>query len=623
MNYRFFLLTALLALAGGLRAQSPVVEVTADITTFASWTRDNVYLIKGTIYVKGILIIETGTVIKGDKATKGTLVITRTGQINANGVLDKDPATVFTSSEPEGSRAPGDWGGIVILGEAPINAAGGTAVVAAINNGANDGQFGGSSPGDISGSMQKVRIEYAGATLTGGARVGGLTLAGVGSGTTLKNIQVTNCAGDGFDFRGGTVNLNQIISHRNADDDFDMTLGYSGRIQFAAGLRDNSNVNGESGANGLEADNDAAGSGATPYTAATISNLLLAGPKVTLSTPVDADFQNGIRIGGNARVGIYNSIVMGYPTGLNIDGSATQAAADASAFDIRNLYLAGSTTDLVASGGWNINSFFTAPGRLNRAFTVNDSINLANPFNLDFPDFKPLSGSPVLGTASFVAPVLAAFTGVTYIGPFSSSLDWSLCWTNWDPADTDYDVGSELLGAPIDLGFTYIGRPEDDSLTVDFTNNTTGAVKYFWQFGDITSDMDTSSLENPTWTYPEAGTYEVRMRATGICDNQDSLSVNTFIGLGIEDWLSGAELTLFPNPASESVWLDMELPRAEEFRLMIYDLSGRVLRDFGSMTIAAGNHRYLVTLDGIEPGLYLLVIAGQGGYHTEKLRIIR
>ena len=621
MKNRIILMLALLAFASGLQAQSPVVEVTADITTFANWTADNVYLIKGTIYVKGVLIIGPGTVIRGDKATKGTLVITRTGQINANSVLDDNPAIVFTSSEPAGSRAPGDWGGIVILGESPINAAGGTALVSAVNNASNDGQYGGINSADVSGSLQKVRIEYAGAALIGGVRLGGLTLAGVGTGTTLKNVQVTNCAGDGFDIRGGTVNMSQLLSHRNADDDFDLTHGYSGRVQFAAGLRDNGNVNGESGANGLESDNDASGSTAIPYTSATFSNLLLAGPLVTTGTSIDADFQNGIRIGGNARVGIYNSIVMGYPTGINIDGAATQAAADADAFDIRNTFVAGCLNELAASGGWDISGFFDEAGKGNVTYPANDSILLVDPFNLTFPDFKPTAVSPVLGAASFSAPALAAFTSVTYSGPFNNSLDWTLCWSNFDPSSTPYSSGSELVGGPINVNFAYDGRPSSDSLTVDFTNETDGAVRYFWNFGDITTDTDTSSLENPSWTYPEAGSYEVRLRATGVCDNQDSLSINTFVGLGLNDWFSGARLTLFPNPASQLVWLDMDLPRAESLQVLLMDMQGRVLRDFGTLDMQAGQFRYTIALDGIETGLYLLTIAGPGGFHAQKLQV--
>ncbi len=624
MKYSIILLLAILSMAGTLNAQSPVVEVTTDITTFALWSSDNVYLIKGTIYVSGILVIQPGTVIKGDKATKGTLVITRTGQINANSVADDAPAIVFTSSAPEGSRAPGDWGGLIMLGQAPINAAGGTSLLGAVNNAANDGQFGGTNAAHISGSLQKVRIEYAGASLTASARVGGLTLAGVGSGTTIRNVQVTQCAADGFEIRGGTVNMNQILSHRNADDDFDLSLGYSGRVQFAVGMRDNDNVNGVNGANGLVAVNDAGGSGAIPLTSAVFSNLILVGPKVNASTVVDSDFQDGIRLSGNARVSIYNSVVMGYPNGLNIDGTATQTAASSGGFDVRRLYIAGADNDLVASGGWDIDAYFSEAARMNELFIANDSLKLQNPFNLDFPDFRPRLGSPLIGAADFSSPALSSFTAVSYMGAFSRLIDWSLCWSNWDPSNTSYDEGSELLASPIFVDFSYQGRPEDDSLTVDFTNITTGAVKYFWSFGDFSSGgADTSSLENPTWTYPSAGSYEVRLLATGPCDNQDSISVNTFIGLGLSDWLSGAQLTLFPNPAQNYVMLDLELPLEEEFNLVLYDLTGRVLRDYGSVAFPSGQFRYTMSLDGIEPGMYLLLVSGQGGFHAEKLQINR
>jgi hypothetical protein len=616
-------LLMILGATTGLRAQSPVVEVTSDIIGFALWERSNVYLIKGTIYVKsGLLLIEPGTVIKGDKATKGTLVVTRTGQINANSVLDKDPAIVFTSSEPEGSRAPGDWGGVIILGQAPINA-GASATLAAVNNGAGDGQYGGSSPTHISGSLQKVRIEYAGAPLIGGTRLGGLTLAGVGSGTTLRNVQVTNCAADGFDIRGGTVNMSNVVSHRNADDDFDLTQGYSGRMQFVVGIRDNANVNGASGANGLEADNDASGSTATPFTSATISNMTLIGPKQTLGTSVDADFENGIRIGGNARVGIYNSVVMGYPTGLNLDGAGTQNAATAGNFDIRDLFIAGADNELAASGGWDISTWFDEAGRRNTLYDVNDSIQLNGPFDLNFPLLRPAETSPLVGAGRFDVPALTDFNPVSYAGAFSRLVNWTLCWTNWNPTNTNYDSGSELLASPISISFEYRGRPEGDSLTVDFTNLTTGAERYFWDFGDASTDADTSSLESPTYTYPSAGSYEVRLRATGPCDNQDSVSVNTFIGLGLSNWFSGADITLFPNPASHTLWLDMDLPRSEEIQLLLFDLSGRLLRDYGTLEFPAGQFRYTASLDGLESGLYMLVLNGPGGVHTEKVQIIR
>lgn len=118
----------------------------------------NTYLIKGFVYVEegGNITIQPGTVVKGDKSSKGTLIIKRGGKITANGTA-ADPI-VFTSAEDAGSRNPGDWGGIIICGKAPINLAGGEGQI----EGGPDALYGGTSATDNSQQMNIVRIEYAG-----------------------------------------------------------------------------------------------------------------------------------------------------------------------------------------------------------------------------------------------------------------------------------------------------------------------------------------------------------------------------------------------------------------------------------------------------------------------------
>ena len=99
------------------------VEVTAPITANTTWTADKKYLLKGNIYVQSPaeLTIEPGTVIIGDKVTKGALVVSRGAKIHAVGT-EADPI-VFTSSAPKSFRNYGDWGGVVILGKANNNQA--------------------------------------------------------------------------------------------------------------------------------------------------------------------------------------------------------------------------------------------------------------------------------------------------------------------------------------------------------------------------------------------------------------------------------------------------------------------------------------------------------------------
>ncbi len=617
------LFLGLFALASGLRAQSPVVEITDDITTFASWTNDNVYLLKGTIYVKGVLLIAPGTIIKGDKATKGTLVVTKTGVINANSVLDDDPPIVFTSSEPAGSRAPGDWGGIVLLGEAPVNATGGTATFSPINGSGGEGSYGGAVAADGSGSMQKIRIEYAGATV-GGQVLPGMTLCGVGSGTFLTDIMVSNCAGDGFRFLGGTANLRYLVSHRNQDDDFDISQGYTGQVQRAVASRDNDFVNGDaSGANGLEIRNDATGSANTPLTNPLFSNFTVIGPRATPASPVDGDFANGVWVGGNGRVRLFNSAVLAWPTGVNINGAGAQAGADADETVVRTTYVAGCADSVAADGGWNVGGFFGAPAKMNRVFTRNDSLYLDDPFDLDFPDFRPTAPSPLRGTADFSAPDLSAsafMETVGFIGAFGRDADWTLCWTNFDPAGEPYLEGSDELAAPIRADYTYTVGVAADSLTVNFVNLSSGEVAWFWQFGDGSTMDDTSSVENPVWVYPSYGTFETRLKVFGPCDNIDSIS-NTVSISGLGAFLPGALLTLYPNPATTRAVLELDLPAGETLRAGIVDLAGRRLRDLGRHELTAGTHRIELPVDGLQPGLYLVTLEGRRGARMLKLLV--
>lgn len=610
-----------LSFMAGVRAQAPVVEVTDDITTFQLWDNDNIYLLKGTIYVSGLLFIEPGTIIKGDKATTGCLVITKTGSINANSPADDDPPTVFTSSEPVGSRAPGDWGGIVVLGEGPVNASGGTATFNPINVGGS-GSYGGTDPTDNSGSMQKIRIEFAGATV-GGQTLPGLTLAGVNSATTFTDIMVSNCAGDGFRILGGNVSIDYLVSHRNGDDDFDISQGFTGCLQYGIGSRDNAIAGGDAlGANGLEIKNDAAGSSNTPFTQPLISNFTFVGPLETPSTTVDADFSNGIWIGNNGRARIYNTAVAAWPTGLNINGSGAQGAADGGTTDIRNTYLAGYLDSLMADGGWSIASYFGAGARDNAIFPLNDSLYLDDPFNLDFPDFRPMEASPLRGQADFSALTgtdsACLNTTVGFVGAFGMDADWTLCWTNFDPSMEPYTEGSDELTAPIVADYTYENLTGDDSLTVQFFQQCSGAVEYFWQFGDPASS--TSTDPDPVFAYPGYGTYEVRLKCSGPCDNVDSVS-NTASISGLGSFLPGATVMLYPNPASTQTNLDLNLTASETLRLCIMDLTGRRLADFGQHRFPAGANRLPLDVQVLNEGLYLIVLEGRNGMRALKLRV--
>ncbi|WP_417940119.1 hypothetical protein [Flavobacterium sp. RS13.1] len=199
-------------------------------------TKSNTYQLVGIVYVtnNAILTIEPGTVIRGDDKTCGTLVITNGSKIMAEG-LETDPI-IFTSNKETTERKPGDWGGIIILGKAPINKLGGISTLP-FNLDPILNHYGGQDGEDNSGILKYVRIEYSGRKLSALKELNGLSLAGVGRKTVLSNIQISFSNDDSFECYGGDLNMNNLISYRTTDDDFDFTQGAQINISNSIAIR--------------------------------------------------------------------------------------------------------------------------------------------------------------------------------------------------------------------------------------------------------------------------------------------------------------------------------------------------------------------------------------------------
>ncbi|NBP58211.1 T9SS C-terminal target domain-containing protein, partial [bacterium] len=329
--------------------QTIVDTVDTDITTNTTWTSNRIYLLKGYRFVKdgATLTIEPGTTIRGDKASKGTLIVTRSGKIIAEG--DSNNPIVFTSNEPSGLRNYGDWGGIVILGNARINVPGGTAIVEGGLLG-NDAIYGGTDDDDSSGVLKYVRIEYPGIAYQPNSEINGLTLGGVGRRTVIQNIQVSYSGDDSYEWFGGNVNCKNLIAYRGWDDDFDTDFGYTGMVQFVLSMRDPS-IADQSQSNGFESDNDGTGTNNLPITSPIFSNLTLIGPKEG-GTPATL-YRRALHLRRNTRTSVYNSLFVGYPTGLHIDGSAAQSNATNNILQIENVIFANMTNNFEQSSGAN------------------------------------------------------------------------------------------------------------------------------------------------------------------------------------------------------------------------------------------------------------------------------
>jgi len=442
------------------------VEIQGEITSNQTWTKDRIYLIRGFVYVTNgaTVTIQPGTVIKGatreqDPAGQGrggTLIVEQGGRLIADGTLQEP--IVFTSNKARGQRNYGDWGGIVLIGKAPHNRPGSQAPEGGIRG--TLGTF--NEPGDNSGILRYVRIEFPGIALSNAANseINGLTLYGVGSGTVIENVQVSYSGDDAIEWFGGTVNAKNLVTLRTWDDDFDTDWGFVGKVQFGLALRD-PQVADQSGSNIFESDNFSgqgepatgpnAGLPLTQPVFANISAFAFSGAPVNTPAPQgNGPYQSAMHLRRNTAISIYNSVFVGMPEGLRLEGTATatQANVTAGRLDLRGITLANMNTPVrgVTTGGSVITddiatTFFSEAARNNVIVTAANLgtllLNSAN-FNLTTPNFLPQTGSPLLQGVVTSTKLDAFFQPTTYRGAFGTT-NWTQGWTNFDPQNTDYN----------------------------------------------------------------------------------------------------------------------------------------------------------------------------------------
>ena len=207
-----------------------------DIKEDMTLTKNNVYLIKGTVHVinKATLTIEPGTIIKGDFDSTGTLTIVKGAKIMAEGT-ETNPI-VFTSNKPTSERKPGDWGGLILMGDAPINRFGGVSASFYEPNPLYN-SFGGPNQNSDSGILKYVRIEFAGKKINPKISLNGLTLAAVGNKTKIEYIQISFSSDDSFEVIGGNIDFSNVISYRANDDDFDYSMGVQSTMNNSIAIR--------------------------------------------------------------------------------------------------------------------------------------------------------------------------------------------------------------------------------------------------------------------------------------------------------------------------------------------------------------------------------------------------
>ncbi len=423
----------------------------------------NTYCLCGDIRVDTTqnLVIAAGTTIRGFKGTNASLTVQGGAKITAIGTASNP--IIFTSSAAPGARAPQDWGGVIILGhaqvndpKAPVKAEGFEPLTPAPKYGRKDAV----ANTENSGTLQYVRIEFGGnPTSAPNSEKNGLTLGGVGSGTTIDHVQVSSGADDGFEWFGGTVNAKYLISHKNLDDDFDTDLGFTGKIQFGVVSRDPARAD-ASKSNGFESDNDATGSANLPKTAPIFSNFTVIGPVQCSLTGVNANFQDGFHVRRASDLKVYNSVVVGW--------TRYQGFGDASITVSPGQQITAVKSDVVATNVYDSDPIWVAgagntkatalaancPTATNAGSVYRLSGLQTSAWTLSSVNFTPLTAvgytNPLLATGVNATGINAYFTtnattagASTYFRGARRVADdngWNLTtgWVNWQPETAPY-----------------------------------------------------------------------------------------------------------------------------------------------------------------------------------------
>jgi uncharacterized membrane protein len=291
-----------------------------NITENTKLLKRNVYILQGNVYVtnKAVLTIEPGTVIIGDFETKGTLIITKGAQIMALG-QETDPI-VFTSSKS--LKKAGDWGGVVVLGDAPINKFGS---VGSYNMDLDPAltMYGGDNVAGNSGILKFVRIEFAGKKVKGVDTFNGLTVAGAGNKTILENIMVSYSGGDSFAFYGGDVNASQLVSYKSINDDFKFTQGTQCRLYNSLAVRSSYLSSNKDGSRCLEVkgyEKKSETDFTKKFTSVTASNITLLNDSENIKADIQAGLiKEAVYVAENASLELKRSVVSGFNPAVLLD----------------------------------------------------------------------------------------------------------------------------------------------------------------------------------------------------------------------------------------------------------------------------------------------------------------
>ena len=390
------------------------------------WHANQTWVLDGLVFVDAdsSLTVEPGTTIMAKPGS--ALIVTRGGQLYARGKAENP--IVFTSGQPVGARRPGDWGGLVLLGNATVNRA--DATIEGLPESDTRGAFGGNDDSSSCGLIEYTRIEFAGYEFSKDNELNGLTLGGCGSGTIIRNVQVHRGLDDGIEIFGGTVNLKNTLITGAGDDSLDWDMGWRGQVQFLI-IEQYPN----SGDNGFEGDNSKTTPSAYPRSEPTFYN-------VTLISPRSRErFHRAMTIRHGSGGHFHNFIVQGFSgETIDIGGADSARLTDTGELSFGNMLI----NDIGARGlswfddeqmdrdddkGFDERAFFMSSGN-QISFGVNPGLPRAATSQRN-PEFSPAVSSPARNGAA--RPPRGEFwdEAADYLGAIrpGSMSTWTDGWT--------------------------------------------------------------------------------------------------------------------------------------------------------------------------------------------------
>jgi len=379
-------------------------------TGTATWTKDKVYLLDGFVFVNSgqTLTIQAGTVIKGKPGTgvnASALIVAKGAHINAIGTAAEPIIFTFEADPLDGSvglTTTGQWGGLIVLGDAQLNTVPTTQNIEGIPTSEQRGAYGGANDNDNSGTLKYISIRHGGTDIGAANEINGLTLGGVGAGTVIEYIEVVANADDGIEFFGGTPNLKHILVSNVLDDSYDYDQGFRGKGQFWVAIQ---NANSDRGG---EHDGGTSPEDGLPY----------ATPMIYNATYIGNGISRALTFRDNAGGEYHNAIFHNFGKGIDIEDLASGEDSKAR-LDAGQLKFAGIVLSTIGSNNIvdNNGNDLSGHASITNVSTAAAGITATNPV-------------PTASLGTGIASGDAWYDGVTYLGAFDvNGTNWAQGWT--------------------------------------------------------------------------------------------------------------------------------------------------------------------------------------------------